>query len=459
MHLTTGLQIRPHFAIEEEVSAAINQLYDGRQDLQEAISESVEVHDQGKDGEDNGLSVRELQQMVEDAPVVRLVDSVIMSAVNQRASDIHVEPRERDLRVRYRVDGMLYQVQEIPKKIQPAVISRIKIMAGMNIAERRHPQDGRISVNAEGRDYDLRVATMLTVHGEKVVMRLLDKSAVLLQLEDLGFLPEQQETVERLVGKPYGMLLVTGPTGAGKTTTLYTALNWVNTEDRNLITVEDPVEYQIPGINQSQVNVAAGITFARGLRSILRQDPDVVMVGEIRDGETAEIAIRSALTGHLIFSTLHTNDAPSAITRLVDMGIEPYLIASSLQGVLAQRLVRRLCPGCRRPVCPSPAMLAQFGRTEADVTGVTFYEAVGCEACRGRGYSGRIGIFELLLMNEHLQRQILDRASNATIKSAALGAMTTMREDGWGRICQGTTSIDEVLRQTQSEQVEENGAA
>jgi type IV pilus assembly protein PilB len=447
MHLTTGLQIRPHFAIEEEVSAAINQLYDGRQDLQEAISESVEVHDQGKDGEDNGLSVRELQQMVEDAPVVRLVDSVIMSAVNQRASDIHVEPRERDLRVRYRVDGMLYQVQEIPKKIQPAVISRIKIMAGMNIAERRHPQDGRISVNAEGRDYDLRVATMLTVHGEKVVMRLLDKSAVLLQLEDLGFLPEQQETVERLVGKPYGMLLVTGPTGAGKTTTLYTALNWVNTEDRNLITVEDPVEYQIPGINQSQVNVAAGITFARGLRSILRQDPDVVMVGEIRDSETAEIAVQAALTGHLVFSSLHTNDAPSAVLRLLDMGVEPFLTASSVIGVIGQRLSRTICQNCKEAYEPDDALLAEFGLRRKAGEQTQFYRGTGCRSCSDRGYRGRTGVFEVMRVTDEIRRLIVDKRSANEVRQAALAeGMIPMKECGLRKVLAGQTTAEEVLR-------------
>ncbi len=351
------------------------------------------------------------------------------------------------MRVRYRVDGVLYEMMQIPKRLQSAVISRIKIMAGMNIAERRLPQDGRISVGSNGNSYDLRVATLLTVFGEKVVMRILDKSSVLLELEDLGFLPEQQIIVEHLIGKPYGMLLSTGPTGSGKTTALYTALNRINTGDTNIVTIEDPVEYQLAGVNQSQVNPAASITFARGLRAILRQDPDVIMVGEIRDRETAEIAIQSALTGHLVLSSLHTNDAASALPRLLDMGIEAFLIASSVIGVIGQRLVRVVCKNCQVSYEPDPKVLEELGVPEEDRPHARFARGAGCPVCSNRGYRGRTGVYEVLRMSDPLKRMVLEKQSSVEIRNAAINeGMITMQQSGLRKVLNGTTSPEEVMR-------------
>jgi type II secretory ATPase GspE/PulE/Tfp pilus assembly ATPase PilB-like protein len=375
------------------------------------------------------------------------VDSVIQGAVTGGASDIHVEPREHGVRVRYRVDGILYDMMQIPKRLQPAVVSRIKIMAGMNIAERRLPQDGRISVKSNGGDYDLRVSTLLTVFGEKVVMRILDKSSVLLQLEDLGFLPEQRKLIESLIAKPYGMILATGPTGSGKTTALYTALNRVNSEDRNIVTIEDPVEYQLVGINQSQVNLPANITFARGLRAILRQDPDVIMVGEIRDLETAEIAVQAALTGHLVFSSLHTNDAASALPRLLDMGVEPFLIASSIIGVIGQRLVRVVCRNCKTTYQPDASVLDELGVPAGQREGVRFSRGEGCQACSQRAYKGRTGVFEILRMSEKIKRLVMDGRSALEIRDAAVAeGMVLMKDCGLAKVLDGTTTPEEVMR-------------
>jgi type IV pilus assembly protein PilB len=444
MRLITGLQIKPYFAPEEDVLLAINQLFDGRTAAYKAIEDTSGIDDD----EINGVTVRDLERMVEDAPVVRLVDSIIQGAIADGASDIHVEPRERDVRVRYRVDGVLYEMMVVPKRLQSAVISRIKIMAGMDIAERRLPQDGRIAVGANGNAYDLRVATLLTIFGEKVVMRILDKSSVVLQLEDLGFLPEQQVQVEKLVAKPYGMVLATGPTGSGKTTTLYTALNRVNRGDNNIVTIEDPVEYQLAGINQSQVNTAANITFARGLRAILRQDPDVVMVGEIRDRETAEIAVQAALTGHLVFSSLHTNDAASALPRLLDMGVEPFLIASSVIGVIGQRLVRLVCRNCKTTYRPAADILAELGLLErAEQEEITFSRGEGCHVCGARGYRGRTGVFEVLRMGDALKRLVLEKRSALEVKEQAVReGMIVMQECGLRKVLAGTTSPEEVMR-------------
>jgi len=378
---------------------------------------------------------------------MRLVDSIVQGAISGNASDIHVEPQERHVRVRYRVDGVLYEMMDIPKRLQPAVISRIKIMAGMNIAERRVPQDGRISVGTNRHTYDLPVSTLLTVFGEKIVMRILDKSSVLLQLEDLGFLPEQQTLVEHLITKPYGILLSTGPTGSGKTTTLYTALNRVNTGDNNIVTIEDPVEYQLAGINQSQVNVAANITFARGLRAILRQDPDVIMVGEIRDRETAEIAVQSALTGHLVFSSLHTNDAASALPRLLDMGVEPFLIASSVIGVIAQRLVRVVCRNCKVSYQPEERVLEELGVPEEDRPHARFVRGTGCPVCSNRGYRGRTGVFEVLRMSDSTKRMVLDKRSTLEIRDRAVAdGMLLMQQTGLRKLLDGTTTPEEVMR-------------
>lgn len=443
MRLVTGLEVKPFFAPEEDVLLATNQVFDGRVAAYKAIEDTTSMaHDEA-----DGMTVRDLERMVEDAPVVRLVDSIVQGAITGTASDIHVEPRERDVRVRYRVDGVLYLMMEIPKRLQSAVISRIKIMAGMNIAERRLPQDGRITVGSNGYTYDLRVSTLLTVFGEKVVMRILDKTSVLLQLEDLGFSSDQQTLVEHLITKPYGMLLSTGPTGSGKTTTLYTALNRVNTGDNNIVTVEDPVEYQLAGINQSQVNLAASITFARGLRAILRQDPDVILVGEIRDRETAEIAVQSALTGHLVFSSLHTNDAASALPRLLDMGVEPFLIASSVIGVIGQRLVRVVCRNCKVTYRPERRVLEELGVPEDEHGHIHFARGAGCPVCSGRGYRGRTGVFEVLRMSDPIKRMILDKTSTLEIREQALQeGIQTMQQAGLRKVMDGTTTPEEVMR-------------
>jgi type IV pilus assembly protein PilB len=449
MRLVTGLQVKPFFAPEEDVLLATNTVFDGRVAAYKAIEDTSSMGQE----ESNGITVRELERMVEDAPVVRLVDSIVQGAITGLASDIHVEPQERAVRVRYRVDGVLYDMMEIPKRLQSAVISRVKIMAGMNIAERRVPQDGRMSVGANGQAYDLRVSSLLTVFGEKVVMRILDKSSVLLQLEDLGFLPEQQTVVESLIRKPYGMVLSTGPTGSGKTTTLYTALHRVNRGDNNIVTVEDPVEYQLAGINQTQVNLAANITFARGLRSILRQDPDVIMVGEIRDLETAEIAVQSALTGHLVFSSLHTNDAASALPRLLDMGVEPFLIASSVIGVIGQRLVRVVCRSCKVSYEPDPRVLKELGLPKEDQGRVRFVRGEGCPACSNRGYRGRTGVFEVLRLSEPIKRMVLDKRSALEIREAAVGeGMILMQQCGLRKVLAGVTSPEEVMRVTYVEE-------
>ncbi len=449
MRLVTGLQVKPFFAPEEDVLLATNTVFDGRVAAYKAIEDTSSMGQE----ESNGITVRELERMVEDAPVVRLVDSIVQGAITGLASDIHVEPQERAVRVRYRVDGVLYDMMEIPKRLQSAVISRVKIMAGMNIAERRVPQDGRMSVGANGQAYNLRVSSLLTVFGEKVVMRILDKSSVLLQLEDLGFLPEQQTVVESLIRKPYGMVLSTGPTGSGKTTTLYTALHRVNRGDNNIVTVEDPVEYQLAGINQTQVNLAANITFARGLRSILRQDPDVIMVGEIRDLETAEIAVQSALTGHLVFSSLHTNDAASALPRLLDMGVEPFLIASSVIGVIGQRLVRVVCRSCKVSYEPDPRVLKELGLPKEDQGRVRFVRGEGCPACSNRGYRGRTGVFEVLRLSEPIKRMVLDKRLALEIREAAVGeGMILMQQCGLRKVLDGVTSPEEVMRVTYVEE-------
>jgi type II secretory ATPase GspE/PulE/Tfp pilus assembly ATPase PilB-like protein len=444
IRLVTGLQVQAFFAPEEDVLLATNQLFDGRVAAYQAIEDTSGM---GSDEQD-AASTTALEQMVEDAPVVRLVDSIIQGAVTGRASDIHVECRERDVRIRYRVDGVLYEMMQIPKRLQSAVVSRIKIMAGMNIAERRLPQDGRISVRSDGSDYDLRVSSLLTAFGEKVVMRILDKSSVLLELEDLGFLAEQQLIVESLIGKPYGMILSTGPTGSGKTTTLYTALNRVNTGEKNIVTVEDPIEYRIPNINQSQVNLAANITFAGGLRAILRQDPDIILVGEIRDRETAEIAVQAALTGHLVFSSLHTNDAASALPRLLDMGVEPFLIASSVVGVIAQRLVRVVCRNCKMTYKPEPEVMDELGMPpESRKAEVLFARGEGCSTCGGRGFRGRTGVFETLRMSDSIRRLVMDGRSAVEVEEAAVGeGMMLMQECGMRKVIEGITSPEEVMR-------------
>jgi general secretion pathway protein E len=413
----------------------------------------IEGIDEGNiDSLDEIEDIEQLKDLASEAPVIRLVNLIISKAIEARASDIHIEPFEKDLKVRYRIDGILYDVESPPKKLKAAVISRVKIMAKLNIAERRLPQDGRIKLKVLGKDIDLRVSTLPTMYGESVVMRILDKSnSNLYDLRRLGFPEDSLHDLESLIRRPHGILLVTGPTGSGKTTTLYSALDTINLPDKKIITIEDPVEYQMNGINQIQVHPQIGLTFASGLRHIVRQDPDVIMVGEIRDLETAEIAIRSALTGHLVFSTLHTNDAPSAITRLVDMGAEDYLIASSLLGVLAQRLVRVICPQCRVEVFPVTEMLDEIGyRRGNGHEPHRFFEGRGCERCANTGFIGRVGIYELMLMNDELRKLTVGKADAGQIRKKALEAgMRSLRDDGWLKVRQGLTTVSEVLRATQ----------
>jgi len=443
----TGLQtIRFVVSPIEAITEALDRAYDGAATPLQRIVEGMD-DDRGADGDED---VNHLRDMAFEAPVVRLVNLLVENAISARASDIHVEPFEDTLRIRYRIDGVLFDQEAPPRRLQAAVTSRIKIMAEMNIAERRLPQDGRIRVTLHGRRVDIRVSTVPTVHGESIVMRLLDRSSVFLPLEELGFSPEIRGRFESLITRPHGILLVTGPTGSGKTTTLYGALDKINSPDRKIITVEDPVEYQLKGVNQIPVRAKIGLTFATGLRHIVRQDPDVILVGEIRDVETAEIAIQAALTGHLVFSTLHTNDAPGAITRLEDMGVEPYLVSSVLEGILAQRLVRRICPACRTPDTPSRADLEALG---IDVNGkYTLFRGKGCDECRGTGYHGRFGIYELFNITEEVRSLILRRASTPEIRRHAIDAgMTTLRLDGWLKARSGLTTVDEILRVTQED--------
>jgi type IV pilus assembly protein PilB len=432
-------------ATKADVAAAIGRHY--RLDrtaetlVEEAAAEQVDekAHD---------LEAQLATAGAEDAPIIKLVNLLITQAVQDRASDIHIEPGEKDLRVRYRIDGVLHEVMSPPKSVQAGITSRLKIMAEINIAERRIPQDGRIGLVLQGKQIDIRVATLPTVHGEKIVMRILDKSSVLLQLSDLGFLPENFQRFRESYMKPYGAILVTGPTGSGKSTTLYATLNIKNKSDVNIITVEDPVEYRLAGINQVQTNPKAGLTFASALRSILRSDPDIVLIGEIRDRETAQIAVEAALTGHLVLSTLHTNDAPSALTRLVEMGIEPFLVASSLDSVLAQRLARKLCDRCKEPYAPSVEELthAKFP-FEPGEEPPKLYRPVGCTSCGNTGYKGRMAIHELMPVSEEIERLVAENASAETMgRVAREQGMITLRQDGMEKARMGLTSIEEILR-------------
>jgi len=441
--LTIRLCVAPAPAILE----AIERAYGASTALQKIV-EGMGTADRQGDPEDD---VGHLRDMAFEAPVVRLVNLLLEGALAADASDIHIEPFEDSLRVRYRMDGLLYDQEAPPRRLQAALTSRIKIMAEMNIAERRLPQDGRIRVTAAGgRRVDIRVSTVPTIHGESIVMRLLDRSSVFLPFDRLGFAPAAARGFETLIHRPHGIVLVTGPTGSGKTTTLYAALDKINRPDLKIITVEDPVEYQLKGINQIPVRPKIGLSFASGLRHIVRQDPDVIMVGEIRDLETAEIAIQAALTGHLVFSTLHTNDAPGAVTRLQDMGCEPYLVSSVLSGVLAQRLVRRVCQACRAPDHPDPATLLALGVT--DVAGVELFHGKGCDDCRGTGYRGRTGIYELFRITEEARSLVVRKAPAGEIRRLAVAqGMVTLREDAWAKACAGLTTVEEILRVTQED--------
>jgi general secretion pathway protein E len=443
---STGLVVKIVVSPTEAILEAIDRTYDGAATPLQRIVEGMD-DERSADGDED---VNHLRDMAFEAPVVRLVNLLIENAIAAEASDIHIEPFEDTLRIRYRIDGILYDQESPPRRLQAAVTSRIKIMAEMNIAERRLPQDGRIRVTLHGRRVDIRVSTVPTVHGESIVMRLLDRSSVFLPLERLGFGANTQKRFETLIKRPHGIFLVTGPTGSGKTTTLYAALDKINSSDRKILTVEDPVEYQLKGVNQIPVKPKIGLTFANGLRHIVRQDPDVILVGEVRDLETAEIAIQAALTGHLVFSTLHTNDAPAAITRLQDMGVEPYLVSSVLEGVLAQRLVRRICSACRTPDAPSAADIEALGIHVEP--GTALYRGKGCDECRGTGYRGRLGIYELFEITEDVRSLILRRVSSREIRRHAVDAgMVTLRDDGWRKACDGVTTVEEILRVTQED--------
>jgi type IV pilus assembly protein PilB len=448
VRLVTGLEIEPVIAPEEAIAAAIGRCYAGDVDLMdEAVRSAAGVELEIGEDRAEEVSLDRLRTMVEEAPVVRLVNLMINQAISDGASDIHIEPQKRHVQVRYRVDGILRDVMNAPKTVQAGLISRVKIMANLDIAERRVPQDGRIHVTADSREFDLRVSTLPTVFGEKAVMRILDQSSTRLGLNKLGFAPVTLDLWHEMVGKPYGMILVCGPTGSGKTTTLYSTLYRLNTTDKNILTVEDPVEYQLPRVNQVHVNPKAGITFASALRSFLRQDPDIIMVGEIRDRETAEIAIQASLTGHLVLSTIHTNDAPSAVTRLVDMGIEPFLISSSVIGVLAQRLVRTICRNCIESYHPPIEALHRLGVAPKEGEDVVFYRGRGCDHCKGSGYRGRMAIFELMPMNDTVQDLILRGASAGVIRVQAIqDGMHTLRDDGVLKVLEGVTTVDELLR-------------
>src|SRR5271167_3119103 len=450
IRLVTGRRPILYLASETEIRDAIERYHGAGTNSLGRLVESA-----GTAGEQEeaaaGEDVEHLRDLALEAPVIRLVNLLISRAVESRASDIHIEPMERELRVRFRIDGVLYPVEAPPRQMASAVISRVKLMAKLNIAERRLPQDGSIRLKVIGKDIDLRVSTLPTMYGESVVMRILARNDKrLTDLEKLGFAPEMLARMRKITARPHGIFLVTGPTGSGKSTTLYGALGQINQTDKKILTLEDPIEYENPGVNQVQVNPQIGLTFAAGLRHIVRQDPDVIMVGEIRDLETAEIAIRAALTGHLVFSTLHTNDAPSAITRLIDMGVAAYLLSSSLIAVLAQRLVRVLCPNCKEITDLPAAALAQKDSNKPLPEKLTAYRAVGCPACRQIGFRDRVGIFELMELNEELQRQIVRTSESNTLREVARkNGMKTLREDGFEKVFTGVTTLDEVLRVTQ----------
>jgi general secretion pathway protein E len=442
-----GVDVRLAVASEPDILEAIERYFGSGSTAVQKVIETI--RDDGGDADEQpDQDLSSLRDMAFDAPVVRLVNLLIENAVTSSASDIHIEPFEDNLRVRYRIDGVLFDAEAPPKRLRSAITSRIKIMAELNIAERRLPQDGRIRMTLAGRRLDIRVSTIPTIHGESVVMRLLDRAAILLPLDRLGFEPRSERQIGRLINLPHGMLLVTGPTGSGKTTTLYAALDKINSPGKKIITIEDPVEYQLRGVNQIHVKPKIGLTFAAGLRHIVRQDPDVIMVGEIRDLETADISIHAALTGHLVFSTLHTNDAPGALTRLLDMGVEPYLVASVLEGILAQRLVRLVCAACRTPTDPEPKDLRAMG-VEAVPADARLVHGRGCAECRGTGYRGRTGIYELLPMTDELRSLTLRKTPGHEVRQRAIAAgMVTLRQDGWTKCCRSMTTIDEVLRVT-----------
>lgn len=444
LRLASGLKVRLALSPSADIAKAATKFYGVGADTLERMIQDDRIELAPEDD-----LKKDLSEVDQEASVVKFVNQIIWEAFQDRATDIHLEPMETSLRIRYRIDGVLHQTP-VPahlKRFQASIISRIKVMANMDIAEKRLPQDGRISLKIRGEDIDVRVSTMPTVYGESVSLRLLMRHSGLTGLDKLGLEPGDEKVLKRLITKPHGILLVTGPTGSGKSTSLYAWLHTINSIDKRIITIEEPIEYEMAGINQIQVRSEIGLSFAVGLRHILRQDPDVIMVGEIRDRETAEIAIRAALTGHLVFSTLHTNDAAGAVTRLVDMGIEPFLVASSIEGLIAQRLVRRLCKHCRKVTVPDPDFLASVGFPLERLEEGNIYQAVGCEECRGTGFSGRTGIYEIITVNDRIRPLVVARASATEIRNTAMQqGLRPLRHDGWTKVLRGVTTVEEVLR-------------
>ena len=448
LELATGLHVKPVLAKEKDINTRAETLFGSARDGDDSSSVAREI-----EGAVDEEDVSHLRDLASEVPVIRMVNQMLLRALESRASDVHIEPFENQLKIRYRIDGILHEVEPPPRQLKAAVISRLKVLAQLNIAERRLPQDGRIKIRLSGKDVDLRIATVPTLYGESVVIRLLERGQIFTELDSLGFPQSILGQFNQMIVRPHGMILVTGPTGSGKTTTLYGALQKINDPGKKIITIEDPVEYQLGGVNQIHVKPQIGLTFANGLRSIVRQDPDVIMVGEIRDSETAEIAVQAALTGHLVLSTLHTNDAAGAVSRLLEMGVQDYLLSSSLLGVLAQRLVRRLCAACRKQTpfagfsAGDPELRPASGEPLQNV-----WEAVGCEECSGTGYLGRVGIFELLSASPEICKIIVQRADAGTIRNAAVRqGMRLLRDDGWDKVRRGVTTLAEVLRVTREE--------
>ena len=449
LKISLGKNIKILLSSEETITEAIETYYGAGDSTMGRMVESIK--DDENSFTDTDLDTEHIRDIASEAPVIKLVNHIISKAAEMGASDIHLEPFAEDLILRYRIDGILHNFEAPPKKLNSALCTRIKIMAKLDISERRLPQDGRIKLKVHGKDIDMRVSTLPTLYGESVVIRILDRSNLTVELEKMGFPKPELEQFQKLIHKPYGKLLVTGPTGSGKTTTLYGALQNINTPDKKIITIEDPVEYQIRGINQIHVKPQIGLDFASGLRSIVRQDPDVIMVGEIRDAQTADVAIQAALTGHLVFSTVHTNDAAGAITRLLDMGVENYLISSALLGILAQRLVRVICRTCIEPIEVAPALIAEIDNPGQD--SIKAFHGKGCKACNHTGFRGREGIYELLVVDDTVRQLILTKATSQIIReSARKKGMTTLREDGWKKVAKGITTVEEVLRVTLNEQ-------
>jgi len=449
IRMVTGLSVELVYANPQDIRRLVEEHYVRRM-MADTTEEEVQILEESEE------EIGDLERMAREATVIKFVNLILRQAVQERASDVHVEPFEKGVRVRYRIDGVLHEISSPPRRLQAAIISRLKIMANLDIAERRLPQDGRIKSKIAAREIDIRVSTVPTLYGESVVLRLLDRSAMSYTMETIGMLPDARKKMERLISLPHGMILATGPTGSGKTTTLYAALRRAYSPAKKVITIEDPIEYQLDGINQIQVHPKIGLTFANGLRHILRQDPDIIMVGEIRDPETAEIAIHSALTGHLVFSTLHTNDAAGAVTRLLEMGVEPYLVASSVEAVLAQRLVRLICSKCRAPCKDADEIIAKFSENGVKVGRAReLHRGRGCEQCKQTGYKGRTGIYELLVMDDRIRSLVLERAPAGAIRDVACEhGMRTLRQDGWNKVLNGITTAEEVVRVTQQDEVE-----